>query len=315
MIVYRRSTYVSLSHIHCISLQGTARRDGKHHQTSKARHDRRFDSRRHRRHRSHIARPTRTRPIGRRRRRSIRPNTPTQPTNQGRRILPVHQLAQLRPDARRRRALGTHATRRIIVHREDGHTTITATVHQDGLTRKTAVAVQTRVAARTEQIRVAEEPRAGVVVDAVDDGAAGHPRVDEGRVDARAVVEGGDVGHVDAEAVAVGQEALAGGRGIDERLHEVGGETSHDRCWVWETGARGRVDVVVRGLSAIGSRERNGGDAAVDRRVGRAIGTRQRVQVRTQIITIVRAGKHQIGHERAVQQHGEDVSEGQRDAG
>ena len=94
--------------------------------------------------------------------------------------------------------------RRVVVDREDADGAETTAVDDGRLTGQGAVAVDARVGAGGDDRAVAEEAGGGVVDCGVDLSAASHTCLDERWVDAVGVLEGGDFGVVDIDAVAQG---------------------------------------------------------------------------------------------------------------
>ena len=115
------------------------------------------------------------------------------------------------------------------------------------------------------------EGSCGLVVEGrVGEGAAGHARLNEGRVDAGVVGERGDERGVDVDAIADRHDAGARFCGVDDFAHDVGSKFALDCRRVGIPGRGGFVDVGVAALLAIATGESDARDAAADSGVGAA---------------------------------------------
>lgn len=163
-------------------------------------------------------------------------------------------------------------TRRVVVDREDADGAKTTAADDGRLAGQGAVAVDARVGAGGDDGAVAEQAGGGVVDGGVDLRAAGQAGLDEGRVDAGGVFEGGDFGVVDVEAVAEGEESGSVTAVRGELVDEGDGELGVDGGGVRVAGRGGPVDLLVGALGAVAARERDGREGALDGGVGGANG-------------------------------------------
>lgn len=105
--------------------------------------------------------------------------------------------------------------RRVIVDCEHAHRALAAIIQHLRLAGQVAVAVNAGVTAGRHDISVLEQSARGVVDSLVVFSAAGETGLDERRVDAAVVGQGGDIGRVDRDAVAERQETLAAAGVVD----------------------------------------------------------------------------------------------------
>lgn len=92
--------------------------------------------------------------------------------------------------------------RRIVVDCEHTDRAEASTVDDGRLTRQGAVAIDTRVGSSGVNLAIAEKASGRIVNGGVDLSAASYARLDERRVNAIVIREGGDFGVVNADAVA-----------------------------------------------------------------------------------------------------------------
>lgn len=92
--------------------------------------------------------------------------------------------------------------RRVVVDGEYTHRAKASTVDDVRFTRQGAVAIDARVGSSGDNGPVAEKASGRIIDGSVDFSAASHARLDERRINAIGVFEGGDFGVINVDAVA-----------------------------------------------------------------------------------------------------------------
>ena len=171
----------------------------------------------------------------------------------------------------------TPRIRRVVIDREHAHGAQAPTADDGRLPGQGAVAVHTRVCAGGGHGAVAKQARRGIVDGGVDVSATGHARLDERRIDAGGVREGGDFGVVDREAVAEWEEAGRVGV-LGELVHESDGELGVDGRGVGVAGGGGFADLFVGALGVVAAGEGDRWEGPLDGCVGGADGAGEGVE-------------------------------------